>query len=217
MTLAPRHPVTFDAGTRRLTVGSRSTIVPDVADRNEAMLRGFLALVAEARRTAVASATQLRQDDIAVLAEVLDLDDTELEARFVRLLGMSVAVAADTRRRIARHRALLAAAGMTVGLFAAGTAAAAAPAADSTVVVSAAVSAASVAPALTATATPPAPQPYVAPRIESTQPAPAPSSDTATTPQSSNDVEIGDALVIERGTPPDDPNTQIGDAVTYER
>jgi hypothetical protein len=36
-------------------------------------------------------------------------------------------------------------------------------------------------------------------------------------PQPSDDVEIGDALVIERGEQPDDPNTQIGDTVTYER
>ena len=99
---ALRQPVTFDPATRRLTVGNRSTIVPDVADNNEAMLRGYLALVAQARGTAVASLTEVRQHDVAVLAELLDLDDVDLEARFVRLLGMTPEVAADTRRP---HRA----------------------------------------------------------------------------------------------------------------
>jgi len=38
-----------------------------------------------------------------------------------------------------------------------------------------------------------------------------------TTPTGPDDVQIGDALVIVRGQQPDDPNTHIGDAVTYER
>jgi hypothetical protein len=36
-------------------------------------------------------------------------------------------------------------------------------------------------------------------------------------PTSSDDVQIGTALVIERGQQPADPNTNVGDAVTYER
>ncbi len=52
-----------------------------------------------------------------MLAQLLDLEDVDLEARFVRLLGMSPEMAADTRRRIAMHRAMLGAAGVTVGLF----------------------------------------------------------------------------------------------------
>ncbi|HEY2812889.1 MAG TPA: hypothetical protein VGJ03_05460, partial [Acidimicrobiales bacterium] len=86
-------------------------------DSNEAMLRGYLAVVAKARGNAVASLTEVRQHDVAVLAQLLDLDDVDLEARFVRLLGMTPAMAADTRRRIAMHRAVLAAAGITVGLL----------------------------------------------------------------------------------------------------
>jgi len=30
-------------------------------------------------------------------------------------------------------------------------------------------------------------------------------------------IDIGSALVIERGTQPTDPNTQVGDAIHYER
>jgi hypothetical protein len=36
-------------------------------------------------------------------------------------------------------------------------------------------------------------------------------------PTGPDDVQIGDALVIERGVQPPDQSTQIGDAVTYER
>lgn len=203
-----REPVAFDPATRRLTVGNRSTVVPDVDDRNEAMLRGYLAVVAQVRGTAVGSLTQVRQDDVAALAELLDLDDGDLEARFVRLLGMTPEMAADTRHRIARHRAILAAAGLTVGVLMSpsvasgssqGPAASVAP-----VAVSVAASADGTVRAIT--------------RLTE-QPEPTHVDEPVTTPTTtpSSDVEIGDALVIERGTPSTHPDVQIGDAETFER
>ncbi len=40
---------------------------------------------------------------------------------------------------------------------------------------------------------------------------------SAANPTPSDDVQIGDALVIERGEQPADPSTQIGDTITFER
>jgi hypothetical protein len=216
-----RKPVTFDPATRQLTVGSRSTIVPDVADNNEAMLRGYLALVARARGFAVASLTQVRQHDVAVLAELLDLEDADLEARFVRLLGMTPEVAAETRRRIVRQRSMLAAAGMTVGMLlaAGGTAGASGPTGPAASVAPVAVSIAAAAvaePPATAPETPASdpPGPPDSTPPTSTPPPPPP---PPTTESSDPEVQIGDALVIERGTPPDDPSVGIGDTESFER
>jgi|GEM_PF-5508729 len=233
-----RVPVSYDPSTRTLTVGTKSTVVPETRDGNEAMLRGYLALVAQARGTTVSSLTELRQADIEVLAELLDLDDVDLEARFVRLLGMSREVARSTRRRIAKHRALLAAAGVTVTLFVSTGVAAASGSATGHARAGSSIGAANVAPAAVSMAlsaashaTPPsAPPTPPAPTTPPPQPpalnnshalAHAPASDQTPSPSddhtASGEVEIGDALVIERGTPPDDPNVQIGDSVTYER
>jgi hypothetical protein len=189
-----RQPPTFDPATRCLTVGDHSAIVPDVPDSNEAMLRGYLSVVAQARGTAVASLTEVRQHDVAVLAQLLDLEDEDLEARFIRLLGMTPAMAADTRRRIAMHRAVLAAAGIAVGMFTSQGVASGSSAGVGHTVAPVVVSVAAAASA------------HVDAVVPAVEPAPPP-----------GETEIGDAMVIERGTPPDDPNVEIGDAVTYER
>jgi len=205
-----REPVIFDPATRQLTVGRHSATVPDVPDLNEAMLRGYLAVVAKARGTAVASLTQVRQHDVDVLAELLDLSDDDLEARFVRLLGMTPAVAADTRQRLARHRALLAAAGISVGMLISSSGAAASSGGPAAAAAPAAISVAASANGTIEATT------RMAMLAETTTTEPAePPAPPSTVP--SGAVQIGDALVIERGTQPDDPNVQIGDAETYER
>jgi hypothetical protein len=65
------------------------------------------------------------------------------------------------------------------------------------------------------------PTPAVPPTTDAPKPAdeppPSPPPAARTRPTSSDEVQIGDALVIERGQQPADPNTQVGDAVTYER
>jgi hypothetical protein len=50
-----------------------------------------------------------------------------------------------------------------------------------------------------------------------TPPPPPPPPTAHSYPVTPDDVQIGDALVIERGEQPADPSTQIGDTVTYER
>ena len=199
----------FDRDSLRLTIGDKSTVVPDSAAGNEAMLRSYLALVAEVRGTPIGSGIEVRHDDVVVLAEILDLTDADLEVHLANLLGVSAKDAADVHRRIRRHRAFAAAFAAALGsiaLVGATNVSAASPAAAKPAVVS---SAQEDVPATTAIVAMPA--------AAARNAASASASRSHSQPTSADDVQIGDALVIERGQPPADPNTQIGDAVTYER
>lgn len=172
------------------------------------MLRAYLTLVAEARGVPIGAGIKLRQDDIVVLAEILDLSDRDLESHLVTLLGVSANDAADVHRRIRKHRALTAVATASVGgflLLGATHLPSSTPA--PTVHTIGAVSIQS-APPTTTTATTIA--------VQAPPPEAPPPSSHAPSPTTS-DVEIGTALVIERGQQPDDPNTSIDNTVTYER
>src|SRR5438128_2009591 len=107
-----RRPVTFDPLTRELRIGEHVAVVAD--DDNEGVLRAYLTLVTRARGRAVRTGADLRHDDIVALAQVLDLDDVDLESRLVRLLGLSRGEAADVHRRL-RARAAAAATAMAAG------------------------------------------------------------------------------------------------------
>lgn len=209
-----RQPVSFDRDSMRLTIGDRSTVVPDSAAGNEAMLRSYLALVAEVRGTPIGSGIEVRHDDVVALAEILDFTDADLEVHLANLLGVSAKDAADVHRRIRRHRAFAVAFAAALGSIALVGAndVAAAPNRATPVVISS--SHEEVPVTTTYVASPPAAAAAPAATDENPPPPPPP---THTSPVSPDDVQIGDALVIERGVQPDDPNTQIGDSVTYER
>src|ERR1700704_6332500 len=98
-----------------LTIDGRSTVLPDSAAGNEAMLRSYLELVAEVRGTPIGSGIEVRHDDVVVLAEILDLTDGDLDAHLAHFLGVSVEAAREVHHRLRRHRALAAAATLTVG------------------------------------------------------------------------------------------------------
>ena len=213
-----RQPVEFDLDTLRLTIGEHSTVVSHPALGNEAVLRSYLSLVAEVRGTPIGSGIQIRQDDIVVLAQVLDLSDADLESDLARLLGVSSAVAAEVGRRLRRRRAFAAAASLTVGGLAllGATKVAASPSSQSPAPVP--VVTTMPAPDMTTTT-------VAAPEVTTTTVADLPPVTTPppvsgaphTHPTSPDDVQIGDALVIERGQQPADPSTQIDNAVMYER
>jgi hypothetical protein len=206
-----RQPVMFDREAMRLSIGDRSTVVPDFAAGNEAMLRSYLALVAEVRGTPIGSGIEVRHDDVVVLAEILDLADTDLEVHLANLLGVSANDAADVHRRLRRHHAFAAAFAAALGSIAlVGATNVPASSSPATPVVIASVH--EDVPATTAIV---ASAPAAAAADETPPPPPAPTSHSH--PRSPDDVQIGTALVIERGEQPDDPSTQIGDAVTYER
>lgn len=215
-----RQPVEFDPQSLRLTIGEHSTLVSDPALGNEAVLRSYLGLVAEVRGTPIGSGIEVRHDDVVVLAQVLDLTDTDLESHLQRLLGVSAAEAANVGRRLRRRRAFATAmASVTVGglaLLGATNVAASpspspsngVPAASSQAEVTTTTSA--VEQSTTVTTLPPVTEP------PATTPPPAVEAPHSH-PTSPDDVQIGDALVIERGTQPADQSTQIDNAVTYER
>ena len=206
----PRQPVTFDRDSLRLTIGDKSTVVPDSAAGNEAMLRCYLALVAEVRGTPIGSGIEVRHDDVVVLAEILDLTDDDLEVHLANLLGVSANDAAEVHRRIRRHHAFAAAFAAALGsvVFVGATnVSAASPAVARPAVIA---SAHEDVPATTAIIA------IAAPVADETPPPPPPPA-PHTQPTSDDDVQIGDAMVIERGQPPADPSTEIGDTVTYER
>ncbi|HEV3227401.1 MAG TPA: hypothetical protein VGZ52_11220 [Acidimicrobiales bacterium] len=220
MYVGPRHPVVFDRNSLRLTIGEHSTVVPDPAHGNEAVLRCYLALVAEVRGTPIGSGIEVRQDDVAVLAEILDLADSDLDSHLATLLGVSVEAAVEVHHRLRRHRALAAAATVTVGglalLGATKVSAEPSPPSPAPAVVTVPTT------PVAALAAPPSTV-VVAPAPVASRPPPVPPVTEPqppvihTHPASSDDVQIGDALVIVRGEQPADPATQIGDAVTYER
>lgn len=214
-----RTPVEFDADTMRLTIGEHSTVINHPALGNEAVLRSYLALVAEVRGTPIGSGIQIRHDDVVVLAQILDLCDTDLERHLANLLGVSPMAAAEVGRRLRRRRAFAAAtATLTVGglAFLGATKVGAAPAPPAPKPAAAVTTISQ--PEVTTTSTAPttAPEPP-ATATTASEPATATPPATHTHPTSPDDVQIGDALVIERGQQPDDQSTQIDNAVTYER
>lgn len=109
--------VVYDASTRVLTVGQRSRSVSDLAD-NAAVLTTYLEMVAEQRPMQPASRVELRDDDLDALAGLLDLDDSALEDQFVRLLGVTRGEARELRRRMRARWFRTAAAAVGVGVFA---------------------------------------------------------------------------------------------------
>jgi hypothetical protein len=111
-----RRQVAYDARTGTLIVGDRTTVLTCDPGDNEALLRTYLGLVAEQREVVLGRGVHLRRSDIAVLAELLDLEDADLEARLQRILRLSGTEAAALHRRLLRQRVVAAA--MGVGLLA---------------------------------------------------------------------------------------------------
>ena len=170
----------------------RSVVVPDVGGDNEELLRCYLALVREARGLRPSDRFALRQDDVEVLAAMLDLDDDGLEKRLMRLLHVGSSEAAEMRRRLVARRILGAAGALTVGLIASMPLTAAAsdlptPAPATALIAGATMSAGASMIDIG--------EPLVIERAPSDIPAPT------TTPAPDEHVEIIDALVIERDSP----------------
>jgi hypothetical protein len=198
-------------------VQDRSVIVPDVGGDNEELLRCYLALVRKARGLRPNDRFALRQDDVEVLAALLDLDDDGLEKRLMRLLHVGSSEAADMRRRLVARRILGAAGALTVGLLASmplSAAASEAPAPTAPTALVAGVTMSAGASVIDIG------EPLVIERDASDIPAPAPA------PEEHD--EIGEPLTIERdpeATPPPetqppapaDEHVEIGDALVIER
>jgi hypothetical protein len=224
---AREHPgVVYDSSSGLLTVGQRSRPVGDLID-NESVLRAYLDLVAQQRPVPPGTRVDLRDDDLDALATLLDLDDVDLEAQMVRLLGVSAGEAHLLRRRLRARGLRSAAAALGLGVLASIPVAesAATPAARPTTepshhLVVASTSAPGDAPVVVVAAAP-----VAAPDAVAVEAVPAPAEEPAT-----DDTEIGDAMYMEEtddgGTityyesepvPPAEDGTDIYTAVRIER
>jgi hypothetical protein len=222
-----RREVAWDAATATLTVGGRSTVVTCDPGDNECLLRTYLGLVAEQRDVTLGRGAHLRRDDVAVLAELLDLDDVDLEARLRRILHLSSRDAADLHRRLRRHR--VAAAAVGVGLLAtvpAGRALAIAADGTQTSGTPTSVAVVEVDPVspdaldhpITVTFAP-ADVEVLEPLVAVAEtPAPAPDPEPALEPEPEGEAEVGYSVTYERDpsyVPPE--GVDIGDSMLIER
>jgi hypothetical protein len=225
-TAIERRQVAWDPTTATLTVGNRRTVVTCAPGDNECILRTYLALVAEQRDIRLERSIALRRDDVVVLAELLDLDDAELEARLRRLLCLSETEAADLTRRLRRQRVVAAAVGvgLLAGVPASQAVVAASEAADATAPADPVVVDDSTVLSPDALDRPvvvsfgaddppaPEPQPAAAEAAPATEPEPAPA------PEPEPEVEVGYTVRYERDpdyVPPE--GVEIGDAMVIER
>jgi hypothetical protein len=238
--MVTRREVDWNPDAGKLVVGGRIAVLDrDVS--NEAVLDTYLDLVADQRSVPRDLGITLRQDDIEVLAELLDLDDTALEADLVRLLGITAPVAIEIGKSLRRQRmqtatAALVGTGLLVGVAVLGPA----PRVDRT------DPAASIGAAPTPAVVVPSPRTAPTPAPTSVDfvrgvigldevaadggPAPAPATAASSTeppvvPAFDPDGDIGHALVIERDPAdvprpdpgPTLPDADIGDALVIER
>ncbi|MEO7556818.1 MAG: helix-turn-helix transcriptional regulator [Acidimicrobiales bacterium] len=247
--IPPRTRVRYEPQTRTLILGDRTVAIvrrADDANGNSAVLRTYLGAVAASRGCLPGTPLALRRDDIAVLAQLLDLDDDDLEIRLQRLLGLSATDAAAVRSRLLSRSVTAVGTALVVGVLATGSLAAASaagghsdpsptpttsPSTSASVMVRpptttmtpiTTIAVTSTAPDTTAVPEPPgagaaAESPASTgtgtAEVDSHRISPVQLPDDA----DGDGIDIGTALVIERGAPPSDPGAQIGDAYSYER
>jgi transcriptional regulator with XRE-family HTH domain len=102
-------------GDGRLVVG-RQTI--GLESPNAVVLRQYVAAVRVERRLGPTDVVGLRHRDIAALADILDIDDAQLERDLREIAGLSAEEAASVRSRLLRRRVAVTVSG--VALAAAG-------------------------------------------------------------------------------------------------
>jgi len=115
----PRDPVSFDASSREIRVGDQRVVLDEIVADNDAVLGAYVGLLRKARHVEAGAPLRLRSDDISVLAEVLDLDDSELVDRLVRHVVCTHEEAGDVKRRVARRHRLAASIAVQMGLMSA--------------------------------------------------------------------------------------------------
>jgi hypothetical protein len=103
----------LDLASGSLRVGSQSVDVHGLS--NADLLRRYVALVRVERKLAPGARIVLRDADVAALASVLDVEDSELERDLVAIVGLDRAAAADVRRRLSRRRLAAPMAGLALG------------------------------------------------------------------------------------------------------
>jgi transcriptional regulator with XRE-family HTH domain len=114
--LPRRGALTYDPTTGVLQLGSQSTVLSTATRSNDDVLVAFLSLVRLERGVRPDREITVRGDDLEALADALDLDDDELEERFVRIVGLSRKHAAAVRAQMLRRRLTVGVVGMLAGI-----------------------------------------------------------------------------------------------------
>ena len=95
-------------------VRTQGTVVSVTDVHNEAVLTTYVQLVRQQRGLPAGAAFEIRHEDVDALADTLDLDDAELEARLVAIVGLPAEAAAGIRQRLLSRRRLGLPAGIVV-------------------------------------------------------------------------------------------------------
>jgi hypothetical protein len=95
--------LTFDPRTRCLALGGHRRVVP-VEAGNRGVLNAYIELLARSRGDKIANLGHLRQQDLAALADALDLDAAGLDAEVQAILGVERAEALRLATTMARSR-----------------------------------------------------------------------------------------------------------------
>jgi transcriptional regulator with XRE-family HTH domain len=123
--LPRREPVRWDAaGSSLVLAGERVVVAP--ADGNVAVLRAYVELVTTARTMPPTGPWELRNDDLDVLAALLDVDARDLDGDLAAVFALDAESAVALGGRLRRHR-VLAATAVATTLLAVAPAADAAP------------------------------------------------------------------------------------------
>jgi transcriptional regulator with XRE-family HTH domain len=114
--LPRRATLVYDSATGVMRLGDQAVALPTTSRDDDAVLGAFLGLVRLQRGLRADQDVSVREEDLEALSEALDLDDEELEERFVRILGLSRRQAALVRAQLVRRRLTAGMVGLVAGL-----------------------------------------------------------------------------------------------------
>jgi hypothetical protein len=111
--LPAREPVRVDLDTRVMQVGDVEIRLQ--SDAGDEVMAAYLRVIRTVRGLRAGALMALRDDDLAILTDVLGREPEEIEARLVELMGLSRQEAAELRRMLVKRRVLAPAAGIFMG------------------------------------------------------------------------------------------------------
>jgi hypothetical protein len=114
--LPSRMNLSYEPATGMMRLGDQAVVLPTTMRDDDAVLGAFLGLVRRQRGLRADQDVSVREEDLDALSEALDLDDEQLEERFVRILGISRRQAATMRAQLMRRRLRVGIAGLVAGL-----------------------------------------------------------------------------------------------------
>lgn len=111
--------LTFDESAGRFRLGTVDVRLSDGADNRE-ILGTYVDLVGRRRGQRVASPVEVRDDDVDILAGLLDLDAVDIDALITEIFGTTTAQTTSLLDRLRARRRVLAFAAVAAGVVVAG-------------------------------------------------------------------------------------------------